>query len=86
MSKKRSLTVGGLEVFWYGLLVFVVGSGPLLTTIAMANLGLTSDPNPNPVLFGIMAMFTFWPSLIMMLIGLGFAFAGSKRGSGGEGM
>ncbi len=54
------------RLFRIGLLVFVVGSGPLLLIIMASTLGLTSDPNPNPVLFGILAMFTFWPSILMM--------------------
>lgn len=47
----------------------VVGSGPLIVTLLAAKLGLTSDPNPNPVVFGMMAMFSFWPGLILMGIG-----------------
>jgi hypothetical protein len=58
------------RLFWIGFVVFCLGSGPLLAVIAAAALGLTSDPNPNPVLLGIMAMFTFWPSSIAMAIGL----------------
>jgi len=55
--------------FIAGALVFVLGSGPLLTIIALAKLGFTKDPNPNPVGCGILAMFTFWPGLILMLVG-----------------
>ena len=57
--------------FIAGAILFVIGSGPLLTIMALAGLGLTEDPNPNPVGCGILAMFTFWPSLILMLVGLG---------------
>ncbi len=53
-----------------GAVVLLVGSGPLLLMIALAKLGVTSDPNPNPVLFGILAMLTFWPSVLAILIGL----------------
>lgn len=35
-----------------------------------SKLGLLSDPNPNPVGFGIMAMFTFWPGLVLILGGV----------------
>ena len=56
-------------LFRAGLLLFVVGSGPLLITMAASDLGLTRDPNPNPVGFGILAMLTFWPSLVMMAVG-----------------
>jgi hypothetical protein len=57
-------------LFWIGLALFLLGSGPLLVIILMASLGATKDPNPNPVGFGILAGLTFWPSLILMLIGL----------------
>ena len=58
------------RLFLVGFLVFVFGSGPLLVVIAASKLGLISDPNPNPVGFGILAMFTFWPSIAMMAVGL----------------
>jgi hypothetical protein len=58
------------RLFWIGLASFVLGSGPLLITILLANLGLTRDPNPNPVGFGILAFFTFWPSVILIVIGI----------------
>lgn len=57
------------RLFLTGLGVFLLGSGPLLLVILAANLGLTRDPNPNPVGFGIMAMFTFWPSIALMAVG-----------------
>jgi len=38
--------------------------------MAAAKLGITSDPNPNPVGLGILAMLSFWPSLIIMALGL----------------
>jgi len=53
-----------------GTVLFVVGSGPLLLIIAAADLGLTKDPNPNPVGFGILAGLTFWPSIIMIIAGV----------------
>lgn len=56
--------------FKIGLLLLVVGTGPLLAIIAAAKLGLTSDPNPNPIGFGILAFFTFWPGVILMILGL----------------
>ena len=56
------------RLFQVGLIGFVLGSGPLLLIIAASKLGLTDDPNPNPVMFGILAMFTFWPSVLLMAI------------------
>ena len=52
-------------LFRVGVLLLLLGSGPLLLIILFAKLGLTKDPNPNPILFGILAMFTFWPSLVL---------------------
>jgi hypothetical protein len=56
--------------FVAGALLLVLGSGPLLLVIALAGLGMTKDPNPNPVGFGILAFLTFWPSIALMLKGL----------------
>ena len=55
--------------FVAGALLFVLGAGPLLVVIALARLGMTEDPNPNPVGFGILAFLTFWPSIALMLVG-----------------
>lgn len=33
-----------------------------------AGLGFTSDPNPNPVNFGMLAGFTFWPSVALIAV------------------
>ncbi|HXG72202.1 MAG TPA: hypothetical protein VNJ04_16445, partial [Gemmatimonadaceae bacterium] len=53
-----------------GIVLLVLGSGPLLVTIALAKLGLTSDPNRNPVELGILAMLTFWPTIVMIVVGV----------------
>ena len=53
-----------------GLLLLVVGTGPLLAVIVAAKLGLTNDPNPNPIGPGILAGLTFYPSLVMLLLGI----------------
>ena len=55
---------------WIGLLLLGVGTGPLLMVILAAQLGLTRDPNPNPVGFGILALFTFWPSVLLIVVGI----------------
>jgi FtsH-binding integral membrane protein len=62
------------KLFWFGLALFVLGCGPLLAIIAAAELGLTSDPNPNPIGPGMLAMFTFWPAIALMVMGLVMAF------------
>ena len=56
--------------FWIGLALLGVGTGPLLIVILAAQLGLTRDPNPNPVGFGILAVFTFWPSVLLIVVGI----------------
>jgi hypothetical protein len=55
--------------FLVGAVLLVFGSGPLLVVILMASLGLTRDPNPNPVGFGILAFLTFWPGVILLVLG-----------------
>jgi len=52
-----------------GLGLLILGSGPLIGIIVYAKLGFYHDPDPNPVGFGMLAGLTFWPSVI--LIGLG---------------
>jgi hypothetical protein len=58
------------RVFWTGLMLLVLGSGPLLAVILLAWLGVAKDPNPNPIGFGILAFLTFWPSVILMILGV----------------
>ena len=57
----------------------MIGSGPLLGIIVAASLGLTRDPNPNPVGFGILAGLTFWPAIILIVIGVKSVSAANKR-------
>lgn len=49
-----------------GLILLLLGSGPLLGIIMFAQLGLSSDPNPNPVGPGMLAGLTFWPAVICL--------------------
>ena len=53
-----------------GLVLLVLGSGPLIGIIMLAKLGLLSDPNPNPVGPGILAGLTFWPAVICLGTGV----------------
>jgi hypothetical protein len=62
-----------------GLLGIAFGSGPLLLIVLLAKLGVTSDPNPNPVAFGILAMLTFWPSVLATLAGVFLARARRRK-------
>ena len=38
--------------------------------VVAAELGLTSDPNPNPIGPVLLAFFTFWPAVILIVWGL----------------
>ena len=53
-----------------GLVLLVLGTGPLLVVIIAAKLGIWPDPNPNPVGFGMLAGITFWPAVLCLLIGV----------------
>jgi hypothetical protein len=55
---------------WIGLAMAVLGSAPLLSVILAAKVGWMDDPNPNPVGFGILAMCTFWPGIVMFGVGV----------------
>ena len=55
------------RLFWFGITLLVLGTGPLLAIISAASLGLLSDPNPNPIGPGLLAFFTFWPAVIMIV-------------------
>jgi hypothetical protein len=59
------------RIFWIGAIGLIVGTGPLLAIITAAELGLTRDPNPNPIGPGLLAFLTFWPSIILLVIGVG---------------
>jgi hypothetical protein len=57
-------------VFWVGLVLLVLGTGPLLLIVVAAEFGLISDPNPNPIGLGLLAFFTFWPAVILIVWGV----------------
>lgn len=50
-----------------GLTLFLLGVGPLLLVGLTNSIGLS---NSNPVGFGILAFLTFWPSIIIVVVGL----------------
>jgi hypothetical protein len=71
----RSAPVGVREYLrsWMvriGLALLVIGTGPLAGVMLAAKVGILDDPNPNPVYFGILAGFTFWPSVLLIVIGV----------------
>jgi hypothetical protein len=59
----------GARLFLSGLIMLLVGSGPLVAVGVAASLGFTADPNPNPILFGILAFATFTPAVLLVLGG-----------------
>jgi len=52
-----------------GAVLLCAGTGPLLVVGVMAQLGLTADPNPNPVGLGMLALFTLFPALVLLVWG-----------------
>jgi hypothetical protein len=56
-------------LLWAGMAVLLVGVGPLLAIIIASQLGLLSDPNPNPIGPGLLAFLTFWPGVGLTLVG-----------------
>jgi len=63
---------GKSRAFWpigSGAVLLCLGTGPLLLIILMAKLGLTADPNPNPIFAGMLAGFTFIPAVILLICG-----------------
>lgn len=55
--------------FTTGVVLLVLGNGPLFAILAMSKLGLLSDPNPNPIGFGLLSFFTFWPGILLVVFG-----------------
>jgi O-antigen/teichoic acid export membrane protein len=58
----------GSRFLWIGVALLVLGTGPLLVTIVL-------DPTADPVGFGMLTFFTFWPSILLIVVGLGHGVA-----------
>ena len=52
-----------------GAALLCLGTGPLLVVGLMAELGLSADPNPNPVGLGMLAAVTLIPALVLLVWG-----------------
>ena len=52
------------RLFWAGLILLAIGVTPLLAVTLFSN-----DPNPNPIGFGLLAFVTFWPAIILIVVG-----------------
>ena len=57
------------KFFWIGLCIFALGQAPLLLIIMAVQLSLWPDPNPNPIGPGLLSFITFWPGVVLMLLG-----------------
>ncbi|MFL5238037.1 MAG: hypothetical protein ACJ8EL_10625 [Rhizomicrobium sp.] len=58
------------KLFWIGVGLLLLGSGPLLIIVTASSLGLLSDPSPNPIGPGLLFFFTFWPGAVLTILGL----------------
>jgi hypothetical protein len=72
-SRRRTLSSVMLLL---GVLGLLAGTGPLVGVLVAAKMGWTADPNPNPVGFGILAFLSFWPSVLLLALGIGFRVSG----------
>ena len=64
---------GALRGAWLigiGATLLMLGTAPLVAVGLAAQLGLTADPNPNPVFFGMLAVMTFIPAVLLLACGL----------------
>src|SRR5262249_28253294 len=52
-----------------GVVLVVLGWGPLLAIVALDSIHLWPDPNPNPIGAGLLFFFTFWPAVICLGVG-----------------
>jgi len=67
----------GSRVLWIGVALLVVGTGPHLVSVVYAE--WQGDRNPNPIGPGILVMLTFWPSILLIVIGLGLGIARYRK-------
>jgi hypothetical protein len=65
----RGVARAGAWMLLSGLVLLLAGSGPLVAVGLAAQLGYTTDPNPNPVFLGILAFLTIGPALLLVCSG-----------------
>jgi hypothetical protein len=58
-------------MFWFGLVLLILGSGPLLAEIAFSN-----DADLKPIGPALLASLTLWPSAILIWVGWWTRFDG----------
>lgn len=59
-----------------GLVTLIFGTGPLAVAMLI-------DPKANPIGLGILAMLSFWPGVLMVLVGIVTVIVRRVRGSSG---
>ena len=79
IPKSRQIRFSDSWAIRAGLLLLILGTGPLLAILLAASLGLTNDPNPNPIGPGLLAFFTFWPSVALIVVGVAKVLAARQR-------
>jgi hypothetical protein len=62
-----------------GIVLLIVGTGPLLFIIVAAAFGLWPDPNPNPIGPGLLSFVTLWPAIICIIVGVNRVRIGNRR-------
>ena len=63
-----------------GLAIAVIGSLPLLLVGVAAELGLWPDPNPNPIGFGLLFVFSTLAGSLAALVGVFVTNSSSRTG------
>ena len=59
----------GSRLLGWGIATLVSGCGPLLAISIAARRGLLADPDPNPIGPGLLVAISFWPGMVMVVIG-----------------
>ncbi len=67
----------GHKIFRFGMWWHVIGCGPLYLIILLSWIGVV-DRDVNPIGFGMLAFFSFLPSIITRIVG-GVMMAREKR-------
>ncbi len=57
--------------------MFILGTGPFWIALVLYQLGWITDN--NPVGFGILAFLTFWPSVILIVVGVVLVLIAKRR-------
>jgi len=69
MSPASRARWSGARLLAAGLALLVLGTGPLLTIVALSSLGRVAA-DPNPMGPGLLAFFSFWPAVGISAVGI----------------